>query len=119
MYWTMKQQLAHHAVNGCNMHPGDLLGSGTISGPVRMAPRLCDAFTSPHLTFPPPPAVVLSQTPDSYGSMIELSWRGTKEVPVGDGQVRKFLQDGDSVLMTGFCQGEAGRFGGEAWANAT
>ena len=52
MYWTMKQQLAHHTVTGCNVNPGDLLGSGTISGP----------------------------THDSYGSMLELSWRGTRPV---------------------------------------
>eukprot|EP00730_Choanoeca_flexa_P018688 TRINITY_DN9101_c0_g1_i1.p1 TRINITY_DN9101_c0_g1~~TRINITY_DN9101_c0_g1_i1.p1 ORF type:complete len:433 (+),score=110.38 TRINITY_DN9101_c0_g1_i1:50-1300(+) len=83
MYWTMKQQLAHHTVTGCNARPGDLLGSGTISG----------------------------KTPDSYGSMIELSWRGTKEVDVGDGQVRKFLKDGDTVVMTGFCQGDGYRVG--------
>lgn len=83
MYWTMKQQLAHHSVSGCNMQPGDLLGSGTISG----------------------------KTPDSYGSMIELSWKGTKEVQVGEGEVRKFLKDGDTVTMRGFCQGEGFRVG--------
>ena len=65
------------------MQPGDLLGSGTISG----------------------------KTPDSYGSMIELSWKGTKEVQVGEGEVRKFLKDGDTVTMRGFCQGEGFRVG--------
>ncbi len=64
MYWTMKQQLAHHSVNGCNMQPGDLLGSGTISGP----------------------------TPDSYGSLIELTWGGKNEVPLAGGETRKFLK---------------------------
>ncbi len=64
MYWTMKQQLAHHSVNGCNMQPGDLCGSGTISGP----------------------------TPDSLGSLIELTWGGKKEVPLANGEIRKFLK---------------------------
>jgi fumarylacetoacetase len=73
MYWTMKQQLAHHSISGCNLSPGDLLGSGTISGP----------------------------TPDSFGSLLELSWRGSKTVDVGNGKTRKFLQDGDEVILTG------------------
>merc|ERR1711962_574873 len=78
MYWTMKQQLAHHTVTGCNMRPGDLLASGTISGP----------------------------EPGSFGSMLELSWRGAKTVPLGSsGHERKFLQDGDTVKMTGVCKG--------------
>ncbi|GAX15183.1 fumarylacetoacetase [Fistulifera solaris] len=75
MYWNPTQQLVHHAVSGCIMRAGDLLGSGTISG----------------------------QTPDSYGSMLELSWKGSKEVKVGD-EVRKFLKDGDTVVMRGYCQ---------------
>ncbi|KAJ1371210.1 hypothetical protein KIN20_033117 [Parelaphostrongylus tenuis] len=70
MYWTMKQQLAHHTVSGCNVKPGDLMGSGTVSGPDEGA----------------------------YGSMLELSWRGSKTVPVGN-QTRKFLQDGDEVFI--------------------
>jgi len=78
MYWTMKQQLAHHAVTGCNMRPGDLLASGTISGP----------------------------DPASYGSMLELSWKGSKVVTLDDGGERKFLKDGDNVVMTGVCRGE-------------
>lgn len=79
MYWTMKQQLAHHAVTGCIMKPGDLLASGTISGP----------------------------EPGQYGSMLELSWRGSKTVPLtqGGGE-RKFLKDGDNVVMTGLCKGD-------------
>ncbi|KAK2522151.1 Fah [Columba guinea] len=74
MYWTMKQQLAHHSINGCNLRPGDLLASGTISGP----------------------------EPESFGSMLELSWNGTKEIPLGRGQSRKFLQDGDEIILTVF-----------------
>eukprot|EP00090_Calanus_glacialis_P021383 TRINITY_DN329_c0_g1_i4.p1 TRINITY_DN329_c0_g1~~TRINITY_DN329_c0_g1_i4.p1 ORF type:complete len:439 (-),score=134.62 TRINITY_DN329_c0_g1_i4:729-1997(-) len=77
MYWTMKQQLAHHTITGCNMRPGDLLASGTISGP----------------------------EPSSFGSMLELSWRGSKPVPLTEGGERKFLQDGDNVTMTGVCKG--------------
>lgn len=73
MYWTMKQQLAHHSISGCNLQPGDLLGSGTISGP----------------------------TPDSFGSMLELSWRGTRTVDLGNGVTRKFLQDEDEVIISG------------------
>uniref|UniRef100_A0A8C3QF98 Fumarylacetoacetase n=1 Tax=Cyanoderma ruficeps TaxID=181631 RepID=A0A8C3QF98_9PASS len=83
MYWTMKQQLAHHSINGCNLRPGDLLASGTISGP----------------------------EPESFGSMLELSWNGTKEIPLGSGQSRKFLQDGDEVILTGYCQGNGFRVG--------
>lgn len=83
MYWTMKQQLAHHTVNGCNVRSGDMLASGTISG----------------------------SSPDSFGSMLELSWKGTKTIDLGSGHQRKFLQDGDEVIMTGFCQGNGYRIG--------
>ncbi|KAJ7372879.1 hypothetical protein OS493_016806 [Desmophyllum pertusum] len=83
MYWTPKQQLVHHTVTGCNVRPGDLMGSGTISG----------------------------ETPDSYGSMLELSWKGTKPLDLGGGVTRKFLQDGDEVIMTGYCQGDGYRVG--------
>ncbi|KAK2509569.1 hypothetical protein MC885_020745 [Smutsia gigantea] len=75
MYWTMLQQLAHHSSNGCNLQPGDLLASGTISGP----------------------------TPESFGSMLELSWQGTKPIALGSGQTRTFLLDGDEVVITGLC----------------
>lgn len=78
MYWSMQQQLVHHSVTGCNMQPGDLLGSGTISGP----------------------------TPDSYGSMLELSWRGTKPLKLSNGEERKFLNDGDEVIIEGYCKGD-------------
>jgi len=83
MYWNMAQQLAHHTVNGCNVRGGDLLGSGTISGP----------------------------TPDSYGSMLELAWKGTKPVPMADGTERKFIQDGDTVTMRGYCKNDKVRIG--------
>ncbi|KAI8874192.1 fumarylacetoacetase [Ramicandelaber brevisporus] len=84
MYWTFKQQLAHHTVNGCNLRPGDLCGTGTISGP----------------------------TEDSFGSMLELSWSGAKDVKLGEsGLTRKFIDDGDSVLISGFCQGNDFRVG--------
>jgi len=81
MYWTTKQ-LAHHSVTGCIMRPGDLLASGTISGP----------------------------EPTSFGSMLELSWRGSKTVPLKKGE-RKFLQDGDTVAIRGICQGGGRRLG--------
>ncbi|XP_062921842.1 fumarylacetoacetase isoform X2 [Mobula hypostoma] len=83
MYWTMKQQLAHHTINGCNIRPGDLLASGTISG----------------------------HSPENFGSMLELSWKGTKAIDLGSGHNRKFLQDGDEVILTGFCQGNGYRVG--------
>ncbi|DAZ92571.1 TPA: hypothetical protein N0F65_012801 [Lagenidium giganteum] len=84
MYWNMKQQLVHHTVTGCNMQPGDLLGSGTISG----------------------------QTDDSLGSMLELSWQGTRDIALGDsGETRKFIKDGDIVSIRGYCQGNGYRIG--------
>jgi fumarylacetoacetase len=83
MYWTMAQQLAHHTVNGCKVNSGDMMGSGTISGP----------------------------TPDSYGSMLELAWQGTKPVPLNDGSERKFIQDNDTVVIRGFCNGKGQRIG--------
>ncbi|XP_036400347.1 fumarylacetoacetase [Megalops cyprinoides] len=83
MYWTMKQQLAHHTVNGCNLRPGDLLASGTISGP----------------------------DPESFGSMLELSWRGSKPIDLGGGETRTFLKDGDEVSLTGYCEGDGYRVG--------
>ena len=76
MYWNVNQQLAHHSVNGCNIEVGDLYGSGTISGP----------------------------TEDAYGSMLELSWRGTKPVAMNGGGERKFIMDGDTVTMRGHAE---------------
>jgi fumarylacetoacetase len=83
LYWNVCQQVAHHTINGCNLRCGDLLATGTISGP----------------------------TPDSYGSMLELSWRGSKPVPFPNGQTRTFLQDGDRVTMTGWCERDSYRVG--------
>ncbi|EQC29624.1 fumarylacetoacetase [Saprolegnia diclina VS20] len=83
MYWNPKQQLVHHTVSGCNMQPGDLLGSGTISGVAQ----------------------------DSFGSLLELSWQGSREIQIADGETRKFLKDGDSVNIRGFCQGQGYRIG--------
>jgi len=80
MFWTPAQMLAHHASNGCNMQIGDLLASGTVSGP----------------------------TKDSRGCLLERTWRGTEPITLGDGTERKFLQDGDEVIMRGYCE-KAGR----------
>lgn len=83
MYWNMAQQLAHHTVNGCNVRCGDLMGSGTISGP----------------------------TEDSYGSMLELAWKGTKPLKMNDGSERKFILDGDTVIMRGHSKSNGLRIG--------
>lgn len=83
LYWTIAQQLAHHTVNGCNVRPGDLLASGTISG----------------------------SKPDSYGSLLELSWRGTKPLTLPSGEQRTFLEDGDELIMTAWAQGSNYRIG--------
>ena len=83
MYWNMNQQLAHHTVNGCNVRSGDMMASGTISGP----------------------------TEDSYGSMLEISWKGTKPFKMDDGSERKFIMDGDSVTMRGWSEKDGVRVG--------
>jgi fumarylacetoacetase len=83
MYWTMVQQFAHHTINGCQVKSGDMMGSGTISGP----------------------------TPDSYGSMLELSWQGTKPVQLANGLERKFIADNDTVILTGYCKNDNLRIG--------
>jgi fumarylacetoacetase len=83
LYWNIQQQLAHHTVNGCNVQPGDMMASGTISG----------------------------THPSSFGSMLELSWRGSKPLIFPNGEERKFIQDGDVVTMIGWCQGEGYRVG--------
>jgi len=83
MYWSMTQQLAHHTSNGCRVNSGDMMGSGTISGP----------------------------TPDSYGSMLELTWGGKNPITLNDGTERKFLNDGDTVTMRGFCKNNGTRIG--------
>ena len=83
MYWNQNQQLAHHTVNGCNINAGDMYASGTISGPTR----------------------------ESYGSMLELSWKGTNPVKLKDGSERKFIQDYDTVIMRGHCEKDGVRVG--------
>ena len=83
LYWSPEQQLAHHTVNGCNARPGDLMASGTISG----------------------------ETPDSYGSLLELTWRGTRPITMPDGQERTFLADGDRVVLSALASAGGTRVG--------
>ncbi len=83
MYWSSVQQLLHHASSGCAMNVGDLLGSGTISGPEK----------------------------DQRGSLLEISWNGTEPVELAGGIKRSFLEDGDSLVMRGWCQGDGYRVG--------
>ena len=83
MYWSMSQQLAHHTSNGCRVNSGDMMGSGTISGP----------------------------TEDSYGSMLELTWGGKKPLQMKDGSERKFINDNDTVIMKGYCKNSSVRIG--------
>ncbi|MCL4125149.1 UNVERIFIED_CONTAM: hypothetical protein GTU68_043283 [Idotea baltica] len=83
MYWTMAQQLTHHTSNGCNVRAGDMMGSGTISGP----------------------------TKDSYGSMLELTWAGQNPIILNDGSKRKFINDNDTVILRGYCENESVRIG--------
>jgi fumarylacetoacetase len=83
MYWSMFQQLAHHTSNGCNIRVGDIMASGTISG----------------------------KEPNSYGSMLELSWGGKRTIELLDGSVRKFIEDYDTVIMKGFCEKDGLRVG--------
>ncbi len=83
LYWSMAQQLAHHTVGGCNLRTGDLLASGTISG----------------------------QTNGSRGSLLELAWRGEEPLSLDSGEQRSSVQDGDTVTLTGWCQGDGYRIG--------
>ena len=83
MYWNICQQLAHHTVNGCNLRPGDLLASGTISGPEK----------------------------HERGSMLELSWRGTEPLELPTGETRRFLADGDTIVMQGHSERDGVRVG--------
>jgi fumarylacetoacetase len=83
LYWSLAQQVAHHTVNGCNLQPGDLLASGTISGPEE----------------------------DSRGCLLELTWRGSQPLTLDSGETRRFLEDGDRVTMTAWCQGDGYRVG--------
>ena len=83
MYWNMNQQLAHHSINGCNIRVGDCMGSGTISGPEE----------------------------SEFGSMLEISWKGTKTVAMADGTERKFINDNDTVIMRGYGEKNGVRIG--------
>jgi len=76
MYWTLAQLVAHHASNGCNLRPGDLIASGTVSGAAK----------------------------DARGCMLELAWRGTEPVALPNGEQRRFLENGDEVTFRGFCE---------------
>jgi fumarylacetoacetase len=83
MYWNIFQQLAHHTINGCNINVGDMYASGTLSGP----------------------------EPHQYGSMLELSWRGTKPLTMPDGSQRKFINDNDTVILRAFAEKDGVRIG--------
>jgi fumarylacetoacetase len=83
MYWNPCQQIAHHTINGCNIAVGDIMASGTISG----------------------------KTPDSYGSLLELTWGGKNLLPMADGSTRTFLQDNDTVIMRGYAEKDGIRVG--------
>jgi fumarylacetoacetase len=83
MYWSVKQQLAHHTVNGCNLQVGDMYASGTISGPDKQ----------------------------SFGSMLELSWNGKEPIVLPDGSVRSFIEDGDTITMRGYADKNGIRVG--------
>jgi fumarylacetoacetase len=83
MYWNMTQQLAHHTVNGCNVEVGDLYASGTISG----------------------------SDPKSFGSMLELTWRGQNPIQLSNGQERKFIDDNDTVTMKAWAEKDGIRVG--------
>lgn len=76
LYWTAAQMLSHHTSNGCNLRPGDLIASGTVSGPEE----------------------------DSRGCLLELTWRGSKPVALPPGEQRRFLEDGDEVILRGYCR---------------
>ncbi len=83
MYWSMAQQLTHHTITGCKVEVGDMMGSGTISGP----------------------------TPDAYGSMLEIAWNATKPVTLKGGETRSFIEDGDTVIMKGYSEKDGVRIG--------
>jgi fumarylacetoacetase len=83
MYWSISQQVAHHTVTGCNLRVGDLLASGTLSGNEK----------------------------ESYGSLLELAWAGKEPIELPTGERRSFLEDGDTVILTGYAQGDGYRIG--------
>ncbi len=81
MYWTLAQLVAHHASNGCPLRPGDLIGSGTVSGPLK----------------------------ENRGCLLEATWRGTEPIKLTSGEVRRFLEDGDEVILRGWCEAVGAR----------
>ncbi|MBP2280251.1 fumarylacetoacetase [Psychrobacter sp. PL19] len=83
LYWSMTQQLTHHTISGCKVEVGDMMGSGTISGP----------------------------TPDTFGSMLELAWNATKPITLNNGETRSFIEDGDTVIMKGYAKKDGVRVG--------
>lgn len=83
LYWSIAQQIAHHTIGGCSLIPGDLLASGTISGPEK----------------------------DSRGCLLELTWRGQEPIVLNDSEQRQWLEDGDELTITGWCQGDGYRVG--------
>ena len=83
LYWNIAQQLVHHTITGCNLRTGDLLASGTISGPEK----------------------------SSLGCLLELTWKGTEPIKLSNGEERTFLQDGDELIIKGYCQGDGYRVG--------
>jgi fumarylacetoacetase len=83
LYWSIAQQLAHHTITGCNLEPGDLLASGTISG----------------------------ETEESRGCMLELTWRGANPLTLANSETRKWLEDGDTLTISAWCQGDGYRVG--------
>ncbi len=83
LYWSVRQQLAHHTITGCNLRTGDLMASGTIS----------------------------AGEPSGFGSLLELTWRGSRPIVLPDGSTRAFLQDGDRVTFEGWCEAEGHRVG--------
>jgi len=81
LYWTPAQMLTHHASNGCNLQTGDLIATGTVSG----------------------------DSKDERGCLLELTWRGKEPIKLPNGEERRFLEDGDEVIMKGFCEREGFR----------
>jgi fumarylacetoacetase len=81
LYWTLAQMVAHHTSNGCNIRPGDLIGSGTVSGPEKL----------------------------NRGCLLEVTWRGTEPFDLPNGEARRFLEDGDEVILRGWCEAEGFR----------
>jgi fumarylacetoacetase len=81
LYWTIGQMLTHHASNGCNLQTGDLMATGTVSGKEK----------------------------DERGCLLEITWRGTEPLELPNGETRRFLEDGDEVIMKGFCEREGFR----------